>query len=429
MHRVISIGFVLVIVLVLFVFPAIGEHQVDSKPFPQVSIPFSSCDYRDFLAQYNFSSAFSTHMNYNSHVYSVLTLPSGQEIPFDGEGCAPELDPNTAQEVISYKYLATQLYGANPNTYRNIAVCYSVSAGARPFCDATSATKNLLSNGVVQTAADNEKSTVSIVSKLTQNSGWQQEIVDASKGVIRLSKEINGVGIAGLTFDVVDTTSCYFKDSVSVQIYDYALNVGDTLWYQAINRNYYAGMGDDIKKMNEGLGAVIDHPDAVASLNNFIENLRGRTCGSGPAQFDPILAGINTKIDQSKPYGAQQSMNYLAWITPYKSAADDSLTALKSTSKMDDAFSLWGHLESIFFFTKSGDYSDAGAHYGSGNDYYTRGLFISAKTEYDLSAASLDKWRQRGLGDYLIPLAVFCTILGLILLFLVFVVGRAILNS
>ena len=403
-----------------------AKSGAESKPVPGTISASYGCNVEEFGREYNITNAYPMSIVYNGQTYHLLTsYSSGQTVLIRDFDCSLEQEYSPARDVFSYSLLSSYLSKREQNLYRNLAICYGVAAGSRPICSITTATKDFFGNPVVQAAKENEKASVSIVTSLAPN-GWKKTAADSTKNLVTITKEIEGPNAFSLAFNVADTTACYMKDSIGASIYDYALTIGDDLWYKMRARDTYTGMDTDLRDVNRGLEELMANPDWQASVSNVVASLLDGTkkCDyDARTRYTPELQAINGEIDNCRTYGDNAGRQYAAWVKGIKDQAD--FVRMNTTQLINPRgmYSLGGTVEGIFFVTKIGDYLDARAHYASAESFYQRGLFYSSQREYSLLAASWERWHGRRIIDSIAALIFWLVIIIVLVLILLAVFG------
>ena len=406
-----AIAFCLVIVVAFFG----AKFHADNNPTPAVQQAGGGCDLGAFENEYNATNAFPKQIVYNKDTYDVLSdYMTGRTLVVKESGCRLEFDSQTAKDAFTYASLSDTLAPQSPTLYRDLATCYGITAGSRPICSATTATKQAINGQVVSAAVDNEGATVAISRRLAPN-GWREEMASSTQGVIRIVKDIKGETELAVAFEVADTTSCFLKDSIGVAIYDYSLTVGDQLWYMIHARNTYTGMDADMTTINTGLNDLMARPDLGSLLSNVFANpLGGKNCGYNAGMaYGPQLLAINTQIAQSRSYGDGAGEQYIDYITPIRVNAEITRNDAISTARPAEMYTLWGTVKGLFFITKIGDNLNARGHQDRAESAYQKGLFLTADKEYAGLVESKGKWDLRELGDLVIAL-VFWAFVALI---------------
>lgn len=398
----------------------IGEIGINMTGLPAISSPSANCDASIFLEEYGLSGGYSAALIYNTYSYQVMEVTSKDLfLPVIDSTCSLDTNPKSVEDVFTYNHLIPKLSDMSLDEYRDLASCCSVSAGSRPVCSVTSAVKSITSNDAVGVAVANEKETLSLVNKLTSR-GWKKAAVEGSKGLIHLTKELQGPSSLSLAFNVADTTACTFKDSPGVYIYDYALTVGDSLWYKLKNRNTYEGIDGDLSEVNSGLITIMTTQDYLSATKTAIsgwtaEIVGGKNCGIYVTdRFQPELDTINKDITSSRMLGKADAEKYLHWIEPIKARAEVLRFDTLDQTEVSSMFSLSGYAEGIFFVTKLPDFLATKKHYDSAESFYMRGLFLSAEKEYSYIADSAESWRNRTIWDMIFS--------GVIWIMIIFVV-------
>jgi hypothetical protein len=404
---VIIIFIIMVVVIVLASCYYIGDHGLKSTPLPEVSTPSTNCDSSIFLKEYGLSGVYAGGLVYNSYSYQILRVSSKDLVlPLIDSTCSLDTDSDSVEDVFTYNHLIPALSDKTVDEYRDLASCYSVSVGARPVCSMTSAINGVATNQVVEAATDNEKETISLVNRLAPR-GWKKEVVAGSKGLIRITKVLEGPGPLSLAFDVADTTACTFKDSPGVFIYDYALTFGDRLWYRLKNKNTYQGMDSDLSEVNSGLITIMTRQDLLSAAKTALGGaiawaFGGKNCGYLVAdRFQPELTAVNQVIASNRLLGKADAETYIQWIKPIKGQA--AMVRADTLDKTDaqSMFSLTGYATGAFFVTKWLDYWMMKNHYDAAENLYNRGLFISAQAEYAFVSEPAERWHNQTTYDFI----------------------------
>ncbi|MFH2101200.1 MAG: hypothetical protein ABII71_03920, partial [Candidatus Micrarchaeota archaeon] len=392
----------------------------ESKPAPELIALSYECNVSAFTDEYNLSGPYQSAIVYNEVPYRVLhDNKNDLYLAIDDASCTMQTDKSVVEEVLTLNSLSSSLSDYDEHLYRDLAICYGVSAGARPICALTSGTKDINEQPLVEAASAHERETLSIVNRLAPN-GWKTETVGATRGVIRLTKQLKGPGFVAEAFEVADTTSCYLKDSIAVSIYDYSLTVGDDIWYRLKNRNSFTGADQDLYEVNLGLQGLMAHPDAPSVISNLAGSaLGGKDCWNAKESYGSQMNSINEKIDYSRSSGKDKAVRFSLWVTPIRVHAEAFRQESLNKSNTEAVFSFDGMIRGILVLTKLPDYLEAKGHYDTAEDYFKRGLFHSSEKEYSDLSDSLETWRAMTIWDYILSSVFWLVVLGICIIFIV----------
>ncbi len=395
-----GLGFLVFLAVVAVSF-FISKWEVDSKPNPDIYAPSENCDVSDFVKEYDISTGYENSIVHNELSYRLLyDLNTGTYFPIVDSSCSLELGEDSAGEAITHNYLVESIDGYDERLYRELAICYGVPSGARPICDLTSGTNEIIGNPAVELAAGHEHETISVVSRLVPN-GWKRQTISTTKGLIRLTKELKGPGAVSIVFEVADMSACFLKDSIAVYIYDYSLTVGDDIWYRLKNKNSFTGSDQDLYEVNAALQELMKHPDAPAQTSNLAGALLGgKDCFEAEKHYVPQLASINKEITESRSNGEAHASKFSQFIMPIHSHAKDVRDSSLSESNATEMLSLGGHIMGVLVLTKSWDYLESKLHHDNADALFQRGLFYSAEEEYGAFSASAGRWWNKTIWDY-----------------------------
>lgn len=400
------------LVAVFFLF-LLGQSNVQNRDKPETITAYCDCNFDVFKEEYNLSHVYPHGLVHNGTGYCILNdYNKDLEIPIYDLNCSLNTNEEEVQRILKYKKITDYLSKEDEKIYDNLAICYSVSGGAKPICEITTTTKEVVDNPIVETAVEHEGVTVYIVNDLAPH-GWKKESIDATKKIIKLTKEIKGPSTISLVFDVVDTTSCTLADSIAVSIYDYSI-VSSDIWYLIKHKNTYDGIETDLKTLNSGLITLMSNPDWKTMVNNLAGVVFGgqEDCNLNALDsFEPKLEAINNEMSLGERQGEIVSENYLDWIVPIK----NNTTEIKI--QVDGEMANESNILSFLLITKIPDIFERDNTYNTANDLYSQGLYFSAEQEYYGTLDGIRIARETNIFDYIISFVVWGLILFNIALF------------
>jgi len=389
-------GFILLALIAVVIISQIaGQNICNGIKDSDASDPPKYCDITAFTSEYyEGKNLQDVAIKYNDVGYR--NLYGGDIIlPIRDSDCSLVVESDEATNSIVSSQIHNDFHVIDSSIYRNACYCNAQSVGASGVCQTTQQIGNFINNEVIETAAENDKTTLNII-RVMAPAGYKISSVQAGKVIITAINELKGNTPIGVTYQVFDTYSCSLND-LGKRVFDYSL-VGTRLTTEMKKGVFYHGSDQALINLNEDFKNLKNFDPAGMSWNQITAAaFSGDKCQFNPTEprYVTELDSATNSIQNARVKGESNAAKFIAYITPKR--IDATLASIDAKQYFQDYNSVNILIVAVFRLNRLPEFVGAVWTYFDAKHDFERGLYFSSNKKFVSAVGQYSRWKQTNL--------------------------------